>query len=61
MTLPRVHWYHFMLMFLLVPRFSSAIQLTWSGGASDLTFASATRCTLVVQADPKEGCPHRGG
>lgn len=54
MTFPRVHWYHFVSMLLLVPRLSSAIQLTWSGGGSDLTFLSATRCTLVVQAGSAE-------
>lgn len=38
----------------LAPRSSSAIQLHWISGASDLTFTEATRCTLVVQADSAE-------
>ena len=50
----RLHWYP-LLMLLLVARPSSALQLRWSSGASDLSFAAATRCTLVVQADPEEG------
>jgi Glycosyl hydrolases family 43/FlgD Ig-like domain len=29
--------------------------LRWSGGATDLTFAEARRCTLLVQSDPGEG------
>ena len=51
----RVHWYHLALMLVLIPRSSAAIQLRWSSGASDLAFSSATRCTLVVQADVREG------
>lgn len=49
----RVHWYSLLLM-LLVPGTSSALQLRWSTGATDLGFASATRCTLVVEADSAE-------
>ena len=49
----RFRWFLFLL--LLIPRASSAIELRWSSGASELTFASATRCTLVVQADSVEG------
>jgi len=54
MTIPRVHWCYLVLVFLLVPRPLSAIQLCWSRGGSDLTFASAIRCTLVVRADSAE-------
>lgn len=43
------------LLLLLFPTSSSAIQLHWSTGADTLTFASATRCTLVVQAEVTEG------
>ena len=39
---------------MLVPRASTAIQLHWASGSSALTFAEATRCTLVVQADSSE-------
>jgi predicted GH43/DUF377 family glycosyl hydrolase len=42
-------------MLLLAPRPSSAIQLHWSSGRTDLSTTSAVRCTLVVQADPSEG------
>ncbi len=48
------HWYA-LLMLLLVPRASSAIQLEWSSGSTALNFTSASRCTLVVQADAAEG------
>lgn len=51
----RVHWYPLLLM-LLVPGTSSALQLRWSTGATNLSFTAATRCTLVVQADPAESC-----
>lgn len=50
----RLHWYPLLLM-LLVPCTSSALQLRWSSGATDLSLTSATRCTLVVQADASEG------
>src|SRR5262249_26958662 len=43
-----------LLLTLLVPHASSALQLRWSSGATDLSFSSATRCTLVVQADSAE-------
>jgi hypothetical protein len=46
----RIHWYS-LLMLMLVAGPSSAIQLRWSTGTTDLTFTSATRCTLIVQAD----------
>jgi hypothetical protein len=49
----RVHWYPLLLM-LLVPHTSSALQLRWSNGSTDLSFTSATRCTLVIQADLAE-------
>jgi hypothetical protein len=49
----RIHWYPF-LMLLLVARPASALELHWSSGATDLQFTSATRCTLVVQADSTE-------
>lgn len=49
----RVHWYPLVLM-LLLPTESSALQLRWSTGTTDLTFTAATRCTLVVQADSAE-------
>jgi hypothetical protein len=39
---------------LLVPGTSSALQLRWSTGATSLSLTSATRCTLVVQADSTE-------
>lgn len=38
----------------LIPHTSRAIQLHWSSGATALSFTSATRCTLVVQADSAE-------
>ncbi len=47
------HWYA-LLMLLLVPRSSSAIQLQWGSGSTSLNFTSATRCTLVVRADSTE-------
>ncbi|MBI5711723.1 MAG: family 43 glycosylhydrolase [Candidatus Eisenbacteria bacterium] len=50
----RIRWYHLAAVLALVPGVSSAVQLRWSSGPSDLSFASATRCTLVVQADPGE-------
>jgi len=49
----RVHWYPLLLM-LLVPQTASALQLRWGSGATELSFTSATRCTLVVQADSAE-------
>ncbi len=41
-------------MAMLIPRPSSALQLHWGSGATTLSFAEATRCTLVVQADSSE-------
>lgn len=43
------------VLLLLVPTSSSAIQLHWSTGADTLTLGPATRCTLVIEADPAEG------
>ncbi len=37
-----------------IPRSSFALQLHWGSGATTLSFAEATRCTLVVQADSSE-------
>lgn len=45
----RTRW--FMVLVLLVPGTSSALQLRWSSGSTDLNFTAATRCTMVVQAD----------
>ena len=50
----RIPWY-LVLMLVFAPRPSFAIQLHWGSGATDLSVASATRCTLVVQADVTEG------
>lgn len=49
----RMHWYPLLAM-LIVPSTSSALQLRWSTGSTDLAFTSATRCTLVAQADSAE-------
>ena len=38
----------------LLPGTAHAIQLKWSSGATDLSFASDTLCRLVVQADSAE-------
>lgn len=52
----RLRWSWYALLVLsLVPCTSSALQLRWSSGADTLSFASATRCTLVVEADSAEG------
>ncbi|MBI5600838.1 MAG: hypothetical protein HY944_04665, partial [Gemmatimonadetes bacterium] len=48
----RIPW--ILLLMLLVPHVSSALRLRWSTGSTDLNFTSATRCTLVVQADSAE-------
>ncbi len=42
------------LVLSLMPSTSSALNLSWSSGITDLTFSEATRCTLVVQASPGE-------
>ncbi|MBI5711671.1 MAG: family 43 glycosylhydrolase [Candidatus Eisenbacteria bacterium] len=42
------------LMIALIPSASQAIQLRWSSGGTSLSFTSATRCTLVVEADSAE-------
>lgn len=39
---------------LLTPHAAGAIQLHWSGGATDLTVSSNTQVVLVVQADSAE-------
>jgi len=49
----RLGWLLALTLFL--PQTSSAIQLRWSDGSSNLTFGTASRCTLIVQADPAEG------
>lgn len=49
----RARWYPLALM-LLFPGTSFALQLRWSTGSTDLSFTSATRCTLVVRADSTE-------
>jgi hypothetical protein len=48
----RIGW--FLALALFLPQTSSAIQLRWSDGSTDLTFASATRCTLIASAEPGE-------
>jgi hypothetical protein len=35
----------------LVPSTSSALQLRWSPGSTELSFSAATRCTLEIRAD----------
>jgi hypothetical protein len=37
---------------LVMPTLVHAIQLHWSSGADNIDFAVATRCTLVITADP---------
>ena len=45
----RIPWYaFFMLLFAVRPSF--AIQLRWSSGGPDLSFAVARRCTLMVES-----------
>src|SRR5262245_51238879 len=39
---------------VVLPCSARALQLHWSSGATDLTFSTATRCTLVVEADANE-------
>ncbi|MBI5710060.1 MAG: hypothetical protein HZC42_07125, partial [Candidatus Eisenbacteria bacterium] len=48
----RIRW--LLVLMLCVPEISSALQLRWISGGNDLSFTSATRCTLVVQADSAE-------
>ncbi len=48
----RIPW--LLVLMLLAPCTSSALQLRWSSGSTELTFTSATRCTLIVQADSAE-------
>ncbi len=48
----RARW--LLALVLLLPGTSSALQLRWRSGGTDLTFTSAIRCTLVVQADLAE-------
>jgi hypothetical protein len=40
---------------MLLPTASHAIKLHWTTGADTMTFTSALRCTLLVQADDSEG------
>jgi hypothetical protein len=42
------------LMLMLLPGVSQAIQLHWSSGADTLTFTEATRAILVLRADSAE-------
>jgi hypothetical protein len=49
----RIPW--LLVLMLLIPCSSSALQLRWSTGSTELSFTSATRCTLMVQADSAEG------
>jgi hypothetical protein len=42
-------------LLLLLPTSSTALQLHWSSGADTLSFISASRCTLVLQAESLEG------
>jgi len=44
----------FALALLLAPATSHAVQLHWSNARDTLSFASATRCTLTIQADAPE-------
>lgn len=46
----RIRWF-LVFMLLAIPKISSALQLHWIAGSTNLNFAVATRCTLVVQAD----------
>lgn len=53
--MPRLRW---MFALLLVwTNTAAAIELHWSSGASDLTFTSAVRCTLVIAADTGDVLP----
>lgn len=42
-------------LLLLLPTSSAALQLHWSSGADTLSFITASRCTLILQADSLEG------
>ena len=42
------------LLSALIPQATDALQLRWSTGGSDLSFSSARRCTLVIEADVAE-------
>jgi hypothetical protein len=46
--------YALLVMLAVVAPPVSALQLHWSTGSTEITFTSATRCTLVVQADSTE-------
>ena len=50
----RRHAWLFFVPLVLFPSPSLAIQLHWKSGADTLTFTSATRCTLLVEADSAE-------
>jgi hypothetical protein len=52
-----IRWYLLALMMLLVPGTSAALQLRWANGADTLSFASATRCVLILRADSTETLP----
>jgi Glycosyl hydrolases family 43/FlgD Ig-like domain len=49
----RSNWFACLVLFLL-PSTSLAMQLNWSTGASNLNFAAARRCTLMVHTGPSE-------
>jgi hypothetical protein len=49
------HIRSFLILALLVfPATSTAIELRWSTGATNLSFTIATRCTLIAEADSAE-------
>src|SRR5436190_13212620 len=49
----RTRWF-LAFTLLLLPHTSPAVQLRWNSGSSALTFAGASRCTLLVHADSAE-------
>jgi hypothetical protein len=49
--------YLFVLMMLLVPGTSAALQLRWINGADTLSFATPTQCVLILRADSTEALP----
>ena len=52
----RVRWL-FVAGLLLLPRPSFALRLRWESGGANLSFTQATRCTLLVEADPGYALP----
>ncbi|OGU10462.1 MAG: hypothetical protein A2W29_04530 [Gemmatimonadetes bacterium RBG_16_66_8] len=46
-----------LVLFVLVPESAGAIGLRWSSGGSDLSFAAARECTLLVEAASGETLP----